>query len=173
MIALSVSELKLGSPSVDIETRVANLRAGLAQYGGGFTIPPDSGKKTALARVVAAIFASLSAPTLYIPEWGVWPSSQNLDLFDSYRQAKGETRSLDEAPVHCFSSASEEAFLGILCLALYFVWDAEVFDRDDKCLISISHDEWLEIRTADPKVRNVCDQAVAQNRLKALFSTRT
>jgi hypothetical protein len=98
----------------------------------------------------------------------VWPSSENLDIFDSYRRAKGVTRSLGEAPVHIFNSSSEDSFVGILCLALYFVWDGAVFDREGKCLIEISHDEWFEIRTSHAEIRTLCDKAVEQDRLQML-----
>lgn len=168
MIVLSIDDLKYGDSFKDIAGRVVELKSGLETFGGGFAIPPDSGLKTALARLISALFASLAEPVIYISEWGVWESSQNLDIFDSYRKAKGETMSLSEKPVHCFKSASEESFIGILCLVLYFVWDAEVFDREGKCLVSVSHDEWFEIRTNDQEVRRICNQATEQDRFVQL-----
>src|SRR4051794_34007824 len=68
----------------------------------GFTTPKDSGEKTALARLLVEIFASLKSSelVLYISEWGIWESSENMEIFDSYRSAKGETRQIQEAPIH-------------------------------------------------------------------------
>jgi len=142
----------------------------LPQYGRGFAIPKDSGAKTALARLLTAIFASLQnlEVILFISEWGVWPSSENMELFDSYRLAKGEHRELQEAPIHRFTSATDPALTGILCLALYFVWDVELFDLEGKCSVSLSHDEWLEIRTTDPSILEICDLAVQTRRLMPL-----
>jgi len=168
VITLSVNESKSDASPKGVEQRVVDLNKGLAQYGGGFAIPPDSGMKTALARFTSLLFESLTEPTIYISEWSIWPSSENPDLFDSYRQAKGEVRSLEETPVHRFSSASENAFVGILCFVLYFLWDAQVFDLEGKCLVTISHDEWISIRTNDPKIRQQCDQAVKEGLLKRL-----
>ena len=168
MIALSVNESKTDAFPDGVEKRVVDLKQGLAESGGAFAIPPDSGMKTSLARFISVLFESLSEPTIHISEWGIWPSSENLDLFDSYRQAKREMRSLGETPVHRFSSSSEDAFVGILCFVLYFVWDAEVFDLEGKCLVTISHDEWISVRTNDPQIRQQCDQAAKEGLLKQL-----
>ena len=170
MIALTINGLKFGDSSKNVAGWVVDLKNRLEPFGGGFAIPPDSGLKTALARLVSALFASLTEPVIYISEWGVWESSQNIDIFDSYRKAKGEAMSLSEKPVHCFISASEESFIGILCLVLYFVWDAEVFDREGKCIVSISHDEWFEIRTNNEAVRQICDQAAEEGRFRRLVN---
>jgi hypothetical protein len=129
----------------------------------GFATPKDSGEKTALARLITALFASLpsSQVVLYVSEWGVWPSSENMELFDSYRLAKGESRKLEEASVHSFESADDPALMGIFCLALYFVWGVEIFDGEGKCSVRSSHDEWFEIRTSDPSALEICNQAVS------------
>jgi hypothetical protein len=133
----------------------------------GFATPKDSGEKTALARLLIAIFASLpgSQIVLYVSEWGIWPSSENMELFDSYRLAKGETRKLEEAPVHSFESADDPALMGTLCLALYFIWGVEIFDSERKCSVSLSHDEWVEIRTSDPSALEVCNHAASNGAL--------
>jgi hypothetical protein len=162
VVAITADELKVGSSLVNIGKNVKNIRAKLSAYHGGFSIPPDSGMKTSLARLIAALFASLDGAEaiIYISEWGVWPSSENLEIFDSYRQSKGEKRGLEQAPVHRFDSASEDSFVGILCFVLYFFWDAEIFDLEGKCLVSISHDERFDIRSNDPAVRQFCAEAM-------------
>jgi hypothetical protein len=56
----------------------------------------------------------------------------------------------------CSSEAKrreENTFVSILCMALYFVWDAWIFDGEGKVLVRISHDEWLEVRTDDGEAR--------------------
>jgi hypothetical protein len=58
-----------------------------------------------------------------------------------------------EASVHLFERSEEDTFVSILCMALYFVWDAWVFDTQGKALLRISHDEWLEVRTDDEDAR--------------------
>jgi hypothetical protein len=90
---------------------------------------------------------------IYVSGWGVWGSAENLDLFYGYRRSFGENRPLIEAPVHVFERTEDEAFVSILCMALYFGWDAWVFDTEGKALVIISHDEWLEVRTNDEETR--------------------
>ena len=80
---------------------------------------------------------------------GVCGSSENLDLFYGYRRSLGENRPLIEAPVHLFERTEEDAFVSILCMVLYFVWDALISDVERKALVRISHDEWLEVRADD------------------------
>jgi hypothetical protein len=70
--------------------------------------------------------------------------------------------------VHQFESAADVSFASILCLVLYYQWDAHIFDRDGKCLTTISHDEWLEIRTDDSQIQQIRDQAISEGMLKEL-----
>jgi hypothetical protein len=170
MKILSVEEMNLNLLPLTIEQRIRDMSNGLPQWGSGYKIHPDSGAKTALARFLSSLFMwrPTSEAVIYISEWGVWPSSENFELFDPYRLSKGEARSLSDASVHVFDSADVESFVSILCMILYFVWDAEIFDAEGKCLITISHDEWLEIRTNDISVMEACTWASEHDMLRAL-----
>jgi hypothetical protein len=141
----------LGGKSLD--TFVSQLSNQLRQVGGTYSIPRDSGAKTALSRVFAYLVLRKSSICIYVSGWGVWGSSENLDLFYGYRRSFGENRPLIEAPVHLFEPTEEVTFVSILCMVFYFVWDAWVFDIEGKALIRISHDEWLEVRADDDETR--------------------
>jgi hypothetical protein len=141
----------LGGKSLD--TFVSQLSNQLRQVGGTYSIPRDSGAKTALSRVFAYLLLRKSSVCIYVSGWGVWGSSENLDLFYGYRRSFGENRPLIEAPVHLFEPTEEDTFVSILCMVFYFVWDAWVFDIEGKALIRISHDEWLEVRADDDETR--------------------
>lgn len=132
---------------------VTELSNQLHQVGGPYSIPPDSGAKTALSRVFAYLLLRKSSVCIYVSGWGVWGSSENLDLFYGYRRSFGETRTLMEAPVHLFEHTEENSFVSILCMVFYFVWDAWVFDTKGKALVRISHDEWIEVRAGDDETR--------------------
>lgn len=137
----------LGGKSLD--TFVSQLSNRLRQVGDTYSIPRDSGAKTALSRVFAYLLLRKSTVCIYVSGWGVWGSSENLDLFYGYRRSLGENRPLIEAPVHLFEGSEEDTFVSILCMVFYFVWDAWVFDIEGKALVRISHDEWLEVRADD------------------------
>jgi hypothetical protein len=117
--------------------------------GDTYSIPRDAGRKTALSRVFAYLLLRKSSVCVYVTGWGVWGSSENLDLFYGYRRSFGENRPLIEAPVHLFERTEEDTFVSILCMVFYFFWDAWVFDVEGKALVRISHDEWLEVRADD------------------------
>jgi hypothetical protein len=128
---------------------VSQLSSRLRQVGDAYSIPRDAGAKTALSRLFAYLLLRKSSVCVYLSGWNVWPSSENLDLFYGYRRSIGETRYLIEAPVHIFESTEHDALVSILCMVFYFVWDAWVFDIEEKALVRISHDEWLEVRADD------------------------
>lgn len=141
-------ELLGGKP---LDAFLSDRSSRLRQVGETYSIPSDSGRKTALSKFLSHLLLRGSAVVLYISGWGVWASSENLDLFYGYRRSFGETRSLAEAPVHVFEPADADAFVSILSMVFYFVWDAWVFDTSGQALVRISHDEWLEIFTGDDK----------------------
>jgi hypothetical protein len=121
----------------------------LRLVGDTYSIPRDAARKTALSRVFAYLLLRKSSVCVYVTWWGVWGSSENLDLFYGYRRSFGENRPLIEAPVHLFERTEEDTFISILCMVFYFFWDAWVFDVEGKALVRISHDEWLEVRADD------------------------
>ena len=47
---------------------------------------------------------------LDVPDWAVWPSATNMDLFYSYRRYLGESRLLKEAHFHFFTAAEAKEF---------------------------------------------------------------
>lgn len=111
-----------------------------------FAIPRDSGGKVHLARVIAGAFLEHGPALLWITGTGVWPSSEHLDLFDGYRRSTGDARRLAEAPLHLFDGDDVDAFVSVLSLGLFFVWDLEVVALDRSLAATVSHDEWFEYR---------------------------
>ena len=152
MNVLTVEDAKerLGGKEPDVFACELSARL---EAAGAYLIPSDSGAKVVLSRFIARLLPQNRSTFLCLGIWNVWPSSENLDLFYGYRRSHGESRPLIEAPVHVFESAEEDAFVSILCMAFYFVWDAWIFDIDGTVLIKVSHDEWLEGWSSDPKVR--------------------
>jgi len=146
MKILSISEGNkvIGSESLEafVDARSGSLTA------ASFFIPGDSGKKTALARLVPRLPGSTVPLVLWITGWGVWPSSENWDLFYGYRRSLGENRHLIDAPVHVVEAADSEALASILSMVFFFGWDAQLMNTTGEFMVTISHDEWLEVRTA-------------------------
>jgi hypothetical protein len=137
----------------DLDIFVNELADRLPPVAGPYSIPRDSGEKTALSRLIDYLLLRNSSACVYVSGWSVWPSSENLDLFYGYRRSIGETRFLIEAPAHIFESTEHDALVSILCMVFYFIWDAWVFDAGGNALVRISHDEWLEIRAGDDEAK--------------------
>jgi hypothetical protein len=141
----------LGGKSLDVF--LSELSNRLELVGDAYSIPPDSGRKTALSKLFAHLLLGNPNTCVYVSGWDVWASSENPDLFYGYRRSFGETRPLMEAPVHLFEQTEADTFVSILSMAFYFIWDAWIFDTEGKALVKISHDEWFEVRCDDENAR--------------------
>ena len=121
-----------------------------------FAIPKDTGRKTALARELTAVMHDRIL-MLWVTEWSVFPSCENLDLFYGYRRFLGEARTLTEAPGHVFEKHERTQAFSLFSLALYFFWDASLIN-DQGSWVSVDHDEFLTLRsTTDVGLRHLLD----------------
>lgn len=141
-------------------------------YSTAYVVPADAGRKTALARELNAQIDHRGQGLLWIHEWGVFPSSENMSLFQGYRRFLGDERSLFEAPGHLFNGADLSAVECLLDLVLYFFWGASVFDSRDTWL-RVSHDEILSVHTTVPAVLTRWQESLAEFELKAISRTVT
>jgi hypothetical protein len=110
-----------------------------------YRIPADSGRKTVLAKAIAALVTRNGPSALWISEYGIWPSSEDRGLFQGFRKSLGESGSLKGKPGHVFTSDDMAPAASLLALVLYFVWGAWVAAPQTGVLVRISHDEILEI----------------------------
>ena len=70
-------------------------------------------------------------------------------LFDGYRKSLGESRCIHAAPGHIFAESDLPQLECIIGLALYFYWDASLFDGLGTIVVRTSHDEWISIQAKD------------------------
>jgi hypothetical protein len=135
-----------------------------------YELPIDAGKKAALARAMAA---SIPSPGLFwITAWGIFPSSQNMVLFDGYRESLGESRAIDSAPGHIFDSSDLQKLECLLDLTLYFYWDAGLFDGTGSIAARISHDECLSIYGTSIECLRDFEKSLGLLELKQLARSR-
>ena len=76
------------------------------------------------AQQVASALPHDMAVMLWITEWGIWPSSENLHLYYRLRQSYSDHRLLHEAPGHFFLKHEAEDLASFLQLALLNGWVA-------------------------------------------------
>ncbi len=116
-----------------------------------YMIPADSGKKTALSKKITSFFATDGEALLWINEWGIWPSSENQNLFYGFRRSLGESSSLIEKPGHIFKRTDLETVESLLCMVFYFIWGAVLVSPANDLVIKISHDEYIDLYVKDKK----------------------
>jgi hypothetical protein len=145
MKILSTEEANSFLRSSSVDETIRTIRQGTLLTSGPYAIPQDAGVKTALARQFADfLLGNFGEIILCLSGWKIWPSAENIDLFDGYRKSIGETRPVWEAPIHVFTRGEKSVFTSILNLGLFFYWDIEIFDSDSNVLFTFSHDEWME-----------------------------
>jgi hypothetical protein len=114
-----------------------------------YHLPVDTGKKTALARTLTHALDGRQPGLFWITAWGIFPSSENMALFDRYRLSLGENRPIHDAPGHIFSESDLPQLECLLDLSLYFFWDATLFDGAGTLAIKIGHDEYISLYAPD------------------------
>jgi hypothetical protein len=116
-----------------------------------FAIPVDSGRKTALSRILASFFETDDEALLWINEFGIWESSEDRYLFQGFRRSLGESSPLHEKPGHVFSKGDLDAVRSLIAMTLYFVWGGILFSPAKGVAIKISHDEFITLYARDKK----------------------
>jgi hypothetical protein len=113
-------------------------------------IPYDAGHKRALVRRLVALLPDDKDICVHITAWGIWPSNQNLRLFELVRRGMGEARSIHEVPAHIFSPDEFETLDAFCCLIVYFLWDAWIVSAGGDVRIRLSHDEFVDVSYVRP-----------------------
>ncbi len=110
-------------------------------------VTTDVGRRCAYANMLTNHLITSEGATacLDITDWGVWPSSQNMDLFYSYRRYLGEHRSLKDAHFHVFTAAEANEFRNVLHLGLISLFDVAGASTTTDFRFYASHDEWIQV----------------------------
>lgn len=137
-------------------------------HGADYLMPPDSGKKTALGRALVGDLDVKSPGLFWITRTGVWPSSENMALFDGYRKSFGESRAIHTAPGHVFSSSDLKELECLFDLALYFYWDSILFEGPEGVTVKTSHDEYISVRARDRNRLSLIESSLGNLGLRKL-----
>jgi len=96
-----------------------------------------------IAHWVATSLTHRMTVLLWITEWGVWPSSENLHLYYKLRHAYGDARLLSEAPGHLFLPHEAEDLASFLQIAMLNGWGGYVLTQAGHVDMFFSHDEYM------------------------------
>jgi hypothetical protein len=110
-----------------------------------FRLPLDPGRLNALSRDISLNVNTVSGTLLIIKQTGVFESSENMYLVETFRRAFEEARSIKEAPVHAFTPEDHANCWSMISLAMFNFWDFDLLSGDHQILLHSSHDECLDI----------------------------
>lgn len=113
-----------------------------------FSIPEDAGRRVALAKHLLSLLDESAELLVQIGDWAVWPSGQHMPLFDRFREAFGERRSLVEAPGHMIPNGERDDAVSILVVSVLYLWNCHVLSATGDQALFVSHDEcgWFAVR---------------------------
>jgi hypothetical protein len=117
-----------------------------------FVIPPDSGRRVWLARLLVSSLEPYPEILLWIGDWSVWPSSEHMPLFTRLRAAIGETRPLIEAPGHAINPADSDDAVSLLAICMFFSWGAHLIHGSGRDAIEVDHHDEGWFASRDPAV---------------------
>jgi hypothetical protein len=108
---------------------------------------------------------------MWVTEWGIWPSSENLHLFYRLRESYGERRHLHDAPGHSFLGHENADLATFIQVALQSGWGFYLVASPSYYSAFASHDEYVNFHTDDPdlaeKVRHCLDDKLDASSTKS------
>lgn len=101
--------------------------------------------KRVLAEMVTKHLGGFASCLFCVVEYGIWPSSEDLNLYYRLRSTYRDYRELWAAPGHLFLSHERADLITFLSLALQFGWGGYVVTAVGEGHVSVSHDGWLRL----------------------------
>ncbi len=107
--------------------------------------PASFTKMLWFSRCIEAALQPRDSCLVWVTDWGIFPSGENLHLFYRFRQTYGDLRLLHEAPGHlCLNYESAEV-VTLVHLGMLFGWDLHLIPTAGYARAFVSHDEWVEV----------------------------
>jgi hypothetical protein len=119
------------------------------------------------AHWIATSLANQDECLLWITDWGIFSSSENLHLYYRLRQSYHDIRLLHEAPGHLFLKYETEDLATFLQVAMQNFWDGYVLTGYDYGNAFFSHDEYIDFYSdqtslIDEVKKNLSDGAATE-----------
>jgi hypothetical protein len=97
----------------------------------------------AFCRALEQVLQPRDRCLLWVTDWGVWRSSENLHLYYRLRQSYGDVRLLEEAPGHLFLSHESADLVSFFQVGLLCGWDMHLIPAEGYGRAFMSHDEFV------------------------------
>jgi hypothetical protein len=117
--------------------------------------------EVAFCRQLERALQPREACLLWVTDWSIWPSSENLHLYYQLRQSYGDRRQLGDAPGHLFLDYEAADLVSFLQVGLLCGWDMHLLPSVGYARAFVSHDEYVEF-TADKASASLIDEFAAE-----------
>lgn len=116
-----------------------------------FEYPSEGYRFFPIANAIAHSITYRQPTLLWITEWGIWPSSENWQLYYKLRQTYSDFQLLQDVPGHLFLEYESEDFSTFLQIAMLSGWGGFILTAANYVNAFFSHDEYMDFFTATPE----------------------
>ena len=110
-----------------------------------FDIGEPARAPIALARTFVDWFGKFGDCLLWVSEYGIWSSREDLNIYYRLRGSYGDHRQLGEAPGHLFLGHEKADLASYLSLVIQFGWGAHLLAGPTWTYMFVSHDGWVVV----------------------------
>jgi len=127
--------------------------------GLAFQYEKQIAREIHIARKIADWIHSYEKCTLWITDYGIWPSHENWTLYEKLRSAYGDQTKLADAPLHVFDSEEKNDFVTFLELAFRFGWGGKIIykskNNEPPLSMRFDHHGWFFVNGKEQKLRRI------------------
>lgn len=89
-------------------------------------IPPEAREQSYLVQNLLTAVGSFGSALLHVTDWDHY-IRQQMAMIMAIRASCGETRSLIDAPGHCFGADEADRLAGMLALSIHYGWSSYLY----------------------------------------------
>jgi hypothetical protein len=145
MIILSKAECVdwMNRYNIALDNELLPIPCGGASHRLRGNVPSHGGGALYAMRQIESILNMYSECLVWISDWGIFPSNENLQLFYRYRHSYGDSRLLSSAPGHLCLGYERAEIVSLAWLCSLQGWDVHIIPDSGSGSVFISHDEWF------------------------------
>jgi hypothetical protein len=111
--------------------------------------PPSFTQLLWFSRCVESALYPRQTCLLWVTDWGIFPSNENLHAYYRFRQSYGDSRLLHEAPGHLCLDYERPEVVTLTHFCILFGWDVHLIPTGGYARGFVSHDEFVELGFSD------------------------
>ena len=153
MQLLTIPECKTSCEDrqIKLDDRGHPLRALDGQYALRCAFPKSPTQFLWFCQFIERSLQPRESCLLWVTDWGIFCSAENLHLYYKLRQAYGDHRLLHEAPGHLFLKFESDDLVTFIELSMLSGWDAYLLPTVGYAWGFISHHEEVELVFQTPE----------------------